>query len=81
MEFKQDGQGYTIPPTPSSVKTTWTANDSIRLKLSTAASSSRKNLVEEPFYRQRNLEFNNIYFRRTTEDIPEDVACLVADVG
>lgn len=42
--------------------------------------SSRKKLVNDPYYRQNNLGGNNIYIRSSREQYPEHIASLVNEV-
>lgn len=43
--------------------------------------SSARSLVEDPYYRYRNLASNNIYMRYADEEFPEGIANLVSHVG
>lgn len=44
---------------------------------SASTGSSRKSLVEDPYYRDNNLAENNIYMRSFYEEFPVDIARLV----
>jgi len=46
-----------------------------------SSGSSRKSLVEDPYYRENNLAENNIYIRDVNEEFPEYIVKLVYDVG
>ncbi len=69
MEYKRDADGFALPKTPVSVAPSDISD--------TSTSSSRRNLVEDPYYRQTNLAINNIYLCSYYEEYPEDIARLV----
>ena len=89
-----DADGFVLPPTPTSTRTcsyradadddsrvSWYGPPAAPSDMSGASTgSSRKGLVEDPFYRRMNLAENNIYMRDYYEEFPEDIAGLVDHV-
>lgn len=94
MEYRRDSDGFALPPTPASTKSCSYRADaeddsqvsgygpSVALSDISGASagSSRKSLVEDPYYRDNNLAENNIYMRSFYEEFPVDIAGLVDHV-
>ncbi len=71
-------------PTPASTNPRSYQADTGSVALSDAASSGRssgKSLVEDAFYRSRNLAVNGIFMRQIDEEFPTDIASLVPVVG
>ena len=77
IEYTRDVEGFVMPLTP-------TSRYAPSLPPSGTSSAftglSRKNLVEDPLYRDMNLAANNIYMRPVYEEFPEDIASLVDHV-
>lgn len=91
MEYRRDADGFALPPTPNSTRSCSYREDvaddscygpSVAPSDISGAStgSSRKSLVEDPYYRDNNLAENNIYMRDFYEELPEDIAGLVDQV-
>src|SRR5947209_2144296 len=77
IEHTWDSNGFVMPPTPAS----WYAPSVALSKTSSACTgSSRKKLVEDPYYRQNDLAENNIYMRSSREQYPEHIASLVDEL-
>lgn len=91
MGGTRDADGFAVPPTPASTGSrpyeldggVWAFSQAGSLAPSDASSerASKKSLVEESFYRTRNLISNHIYLRGPNEDLPQDIAKLVQDVS
>ncbi|TVY85513.1 hypothetical protein LSUE1_G004890 [Lachnellula suecica] len=86
MEYSQDADGYTVPPTPTSTRVySYDENDDSRAsrpgpavsEVSSVSTGGRKSLVDDPFYRDNNLAENNIFIRDFFEELPEGIAILV----
>jgi len=91
MEYRRDADGFALPPTPISTgsgsyradaaedsQVSYYAPSVALSNISGASSgSSRKSLVEDPYYRDNNLAENNIYIRDFYEEFPEDITRLV----
>ncbi|KAF4631100.1 hypothetical protein G7Y89_g7042 [Cudoniella acicularis] len=89
MECRRDSNGFALPPTPASIKPrsdhadaeSWGGPSVAPSDMTDASTgSTRKTLVEDPYYRNDNLAENNIYFRDFWEEFPEDISRLVDDV-
>ena len=94
MEPVRDADGFFIPSIPalsrrqSYERNMMTGQQASRpgsavSMMSSQQSSGRskgKSLVEDPFYRVRNLALNNIFFLRVLEELPEQVGCLVDEI-
>ena len=93
MECKRDADGFVLPPTPTSTQSRLYRTDGEDNSVSwygpsvapsdisgASAGSSRKKLVEDPYYRQNNLAENNIYMRSAREQYPVHIASLVNKV-
>ncbi|KAH6624161.1 hypothetical protein B0J18DRAFT_169615 [Chaetomium sp. MPI-SDFR-AT-0129] len=80
--------GFTVPPVPASTGSRSrrashaesVAPSDLTGATSGSGQSSGKSLVEDPFYRIRNLAANNIYMRDLHEQFPEHIADLVDHV-
>ncbi|KAF2461177.1 hypothetical protein BDY21DRAFT_361162 [Lineolata rhizophorae] len=85
MGYTQDANGFLAPPTPASTESLsyQVDADAGAITPSDVPSSSRsgRSLVEDPYYRYRNLALNNIFMRNPDEKFPDDVANLVRHVG
>ncbi|KAK5013183.1 hypothetical protein LTR60_003999 [Cryomyces antarcticus] len=94
MEYRRDADGFALPQTPASTRSrsyradaendsqvSWYGPSVAPSDMSGASTgSSRKSLVEDPYYRDNNLAENNIYMRDFCEEFPEDIAGLVDHV-
>lgn len=90
MGHTQDADGFGLPPTPASIRSRSCQADAEHdppvssyaksVTPSDISGSSRKSLVENPYYRDNNLAENNIYMRNFYEELPEDIAGLVDHV-
>ncbi len=94
MEYRRDADGFALPPTPASTKSRSCradAEDDSQVSgygpsvapsdiSGASAGSSRKSLVEDPYYRDNNLAENNIYMRSFYDEFPVDIAGLVDHV-
>ncbi|KAH7321945.1 hypothetical protein BKA65DRAFT_529115 [Rhexocercosporidium sp. MPI-PUGE-AT-0058] len=76
MEYRQGSDVFALPPTPASTKSCLYRADAE----DDSQVSSRKSLVEDPYYRDNNLAENNIYMRSFYEEILVDIAGLVDHV-
>lgn len=83
MGYTKDADGFAVPPTPTSTGSrSYRASQPGSVAPSdTSIRSSGRSLVEDPFYRSRNLAANNIYMRPLREQYPEHIAGLVDYVG
>ncbi len=95
MGYTRDADGFALPPTPASTRSrsyradaehdsqvSWYGPSVAPSDMSGASTgSSRKSLVEDPYYRDNNLAENNIYIRDVNEEFPEYIVKLVYDVG
>ncbi|KAK0655217.1 hypothetical protein B0T16DRAFT_316280 [Cercophora newfieldiana] len=70
MAYNRDADGCAVPPTSGPSYGSVAPTD-------TGLSRSSRALVEEPFYRERNLAFNHVYMRHRDEPFPEHVANVV----
>ncbi|KAL2258657.1 hypothetical protein VTK26DRAFT_7963 [Humicola hyalothermophila] len=79
----RDADGFAVPPTPSA-ETLSSRNSYVASvtpsDVTDSGRSSGRSLVEDPFYRERNLAANNIYMRPLTQEFPPHVADLVDEV-
>ena len=94
MEYRRDADGFALPSTRASTRSrsyradaeddaqvSWYGPSVAPSDMSGAsAGSGRKNLVEDPYYRDMNLASNNIYMRSSREQYPERIASLVDHV-
>ena len=94
IEYRRDSNGFALLPTSASTKScSYRADAEDDLQVSgygllvapsdssgASAGSSRKSLVENPYYRDNNLAENNIYMRSFYEEFPVDIAGLVDHV-
>jgi len=82
MEYALDTDGFVLPSIPASSYTPSVrpSNTSGAYTSGAYTGSSRKKLVEDPYYRVHNLAENNIYMRSSREQYPEHIASLVDEV-
>ncbi|KAI0097591.1 hypothetical protein GGR51DRAFT_552968 [Nemania sp. FL0031] len=83
VAYTRDADGLAVPPTPPSIgsRSEVSAGGVSDARSGVSARSSAKSLVEDAFYRSRNLAVNGIYLRPVDEEFPDDVAGLVNHVG
>ncbi|KAL2753757.1 hypothetical protein ACRALDRAFT_1077331 [Sodiomyces alcalophilus JCM 7366] len=85
MVRARDADGFAIPPTPaSSGSRSYQARDTAsatQSRVTGSGRSSAKTLVEDPFYRSRNLALNGIRLDNSSNAFPSDIADLVREVG
>ncbi|KAH8593092.1 hypothetical protein B0O99DRAFT_653493 [Bisporella sp. PMI_857] len=93
-EYRRGSDGFALSPTPASTNScSYRADAEDDSQVSgygqsvapsdingASAGSSRKSLVEDPYYRDNNLAENNIYLRSFYEEFPVDIAGLVDHV-
>ncbi|KAJ8125690.1 hypothetical protein O1611_g7947 [Lasiodiplodia mahajangana] len=79
MAYTRDADGFVTPPMPPSVRSF--SEVSVGKGSDISGRSSAKSLVEDVFYRSRNLAVNGIYLRNVDEGFPGNVARLVRHVG
>lgn len=82
MGHTQDTNRFVMPPTPASTGSRPRADtDSRSIAPSdvtgSTPSSSRRSLVEDPYYRRLNLAANNIHLRSSRDQFPDQVADLI----
>jgi hypothetical protein len=89
----RDADGFVVPPTPVSTGSrphrrdgsAWASSShggsAAPSDVSASDRSSKKSLVEEPFYRTRNLRSNHIHLCGPNEELPQPIADLVQRVG
>jgi len=80
MGNKRDTDGFVVPPTPASIRTSSYAVDADAGSVASDAPSSNRSgrsLVEDPRYRDMNLAANNVYMRHPCDTIPGHIVSLI----
>lgn len=82
MGYRRDADGFTVPPTPVSTGSRSCADTDDRSAApsdvtGSTPSSSRRSLVEDPYYRRMNLATNNIYMQPLHSQFPEDIDDII----
>jgi len=82
MGCTQDADGFVVPPTPASTgsrsyQADADAGSVVPLDVPSSSRSAGRSLVEDTFYRSRNLAVNGIYLRSSCEQFPEHIAGLI----
>ncbi|KAK0625092.1 hypothetical protein B0T17DRAFT_654884 [Bombardia bombarda] len=79
MAYNRDADGYAVPPTPNSYAGSFAPSIAPSDDTGATPGSSRSSraLVEDPFYRDRNLAASGIYIRERYEPFPEHIATVV----
>jgi hypothetical protein len=81
-EIVYDAHGFAVPRVhPTLASTRFSDIGSIAPSDAGSSRSSGRSLVEDPYYRYRNLASNNISMRNPDERFPDDVANIVRHVG
>ncbi|KAK3332067.1 hypothetical protein B0T19DRAFT_397868 [Cercophora scortea] len=82
MAYNRDADGFAVPPSPNSYSGLFAPliAPSDDTGVTPRSSGSSRVLVENPFYRDRNLAASGIYMRYRDEPFPEHIANVVDTV-